>query len=325
MTTTLLAIDDSKTIRRVLEITFAGENYRTVLADSADDAMNKLRSERPSVALVDASLGSSSGYDLCQQIKREAPGVTVIVLSSKQAPYDRARGSSAGADDFIDKPFDTQQLIDKVNSAARRDAAGRTSAAAQPAPAPAAASSGFARPRTNTLAYGTSSAEPAAPASAQSTSVGIGQRAGGFSGTPMPTQPSLGGAAAQTASAYGQRGGPGSLTQPFGSQTAAAQPAAAPAYGGGPSFPSPRTESAPAPAAAPAAARAPSAPAPAVATATAVDGQFAQRLAGLGLTSEQVQGVLALSRDVVEKVVWEVVPVLAETLIKEEIRRLTSD
>jgi CheY-like chemotaxis protein len=329
VTTTLLAIDDSKTIRRVLEITFAGENYRTVLAESADDALNKLRSERPSVALVDASLGSTSGYDLCQQIKREAPGVTVIVLASKQAPYDRARGSSAGADDFIDKPFDTQQLIDKVNSAARREAAGRTSTAAQPAPA--AASSGFARPRTTTLAYGTNAAEPTAPTSTQSTSVGIGQRAGGFSGTPMPTQPSLGGAAAQTSSAYGQRGGPGSLTQPFGSQTAAAQPAPAPAYGGGPSFPSPRAESAPAPAPTPAAARVPSAPAPApapapaVTAATAGDGQFAQRLAGLGLTSEQVQGVLALSRDVVEKVVWEVVPVLAETLIKEEIRRLTSD
>ncbi len=329
MTTTLLAVDDSKTIRRVLEITFAGENYRTVLAESADDAMNKLRSERPSVALVDAGLGSSSGYDLCQQIKREAPGVTVIVLSSKQAPYDRARGSSAGADDFIDKPFDTQQLIDKVNSAARREAAARTGATAAPAPAAAAASSAFARPRTTTLAYGTNAAEPAAPAAAQTTSVGIGQRSAGFSGAPMatPTQPSLGGAAAQTSSAYGQRGGPGSLTQPFGSQTAAAQPAAA-GFGASPSFPSPRTavESAPpAAAAAPAAARAPSAPAPAVATATAVDGQFAQRLAGLGLTNEQVQGVLALSRDVVEKVVWEVVPVLAETLIKEEIRRLTGD
>ena len=86
-------------------------------------------------------------------------------------------------------------------------------------------------------------------------------------------------------------------------------------------------ESAPPAAAVPAAARAPSAPAPgaASASATAVDGQFAQRLAGLGLTNEQVQGVLALSRDVVEKVVWEVVPVLAETLIKEEIRRLTGD
>lgn len=55
----------------------------------------------------------------------------------------------------------------------------------------------------------------------------------------------------------------------------------------------------------------------------AADGQFAEKLAGLGLTRDQVQGVLALSREVVEQVVWEVVPVLAETLIKEEIRRLT--
>ncbi|HMJ16057.1 MAG TPA: response regulator [Polyangiaceae bacterium] len=326
MTTTLLAVDDSKTIRRVLEITFAGENYRTVLAESADDALNKLRAERPSVALVDASLGASSGYDLCQQIKREAPGVTVIVLASKQAPYDRARGSSVGADDFIDKPFDTQQLIDKVNSAARRtgDVAARPSTGAQPVPA---AASTFARPRTTTLAYGTGSTEPVAPATAQSTSVGLGQRSPAFSG-PTPTQPSLAGAA-QTASAYGARGGPASLTQPFGSQGSVSQPA--PAFGGGTQggFPSPRAaiEAAPVPAAVPAAAqpRAASAPGPAVAGATAVDGQFAQRLAGLGLTNEQVQGVLALSRDVVEKVVWEVVPVLAETLIKEEIRRLTSD
>jgi hypothetical protein len=62
----------------------------------------------------------------------------------------------------------------------------------------------------------------------------------------------------------------------------------------------------------------------ALSAATSTDGQFAERLAGLGLTADQVQGVLALSRDVVEKVVWEVVPVLAETLIKEELQRLTS-
>ena len=52
---------------------------------------------------------------------------------------------------------------------------------------------------------------------------------------------------------------------------------------------------------------------------------FAEQLQGLGLTQEQVAGVLALSRDVVERVVWEVVPTLAETIIKEEIRRLTSE
>ena len=49
------------------------------------------------------------------------------------------------------------------------------------------------------------------------------------------------------------------------------------------------------------------------------------RLAELGLTQAQIEGVLALSREVVERVVWEVVPVLAETLIKEEIARLTAD
>ncbi len=49
------------------------------------------------------------------------------------------------------------------------------------------------------------------------------------------------------------------------------------------------------------------------------------KLQGLGLTPDQIQGVLALSREVVEQVVWEVVPVLAETLIQEEIKRLTRD
>jgi hypothetical protein len=61
------------------------------------------------------------------------------------------------------------------------------------------------------------------------------------------------------------------------------------------------------------------------AAALAGDGAFADKLSGLGLTREQIQGVLSLSREVVEQVVWEVVPVLAETLIKEEIKRLTSD
>jgi len=61
-----------------------------------------------------------------------------------------------------------------------------------------------------------------------------------------------------------------------------------------------------------------------VVAAAAADAGLPEKLAGLGLTPEQVDGVLALSRDVVERVVWEVVPVLAETIIKEEIARLTA-
>jgi hypothetical protein len=58
--------------------------------------------------------------------------------------------------------------------------------------------------------------------------------------------------------------------------------------------------------------------------AAAVGADFSAQLQGLGLSAQQVEGVLALSRDVVERVVWEVVPVLAETLIKEELARLTA-
>jgi CheY-like chemotaxis protein len=265
---TLLAVDDSKTMRRVIEITFAGENHRLVLADSADDALAKLRSEQPAVVLIDANLGGGGGgYGLCQTVKRENPGARVLLLASKQQPYDRPRGSSSGADDFIDKPFDTQQLIEKVNGLVRAAAAAPPPpAVAQPAPAPLGE-----RPRAQTLAYGGTAGSPAAP--------------------PRPQSPLV-------------------------------APPAAPGF----PPPPPAVVATPEP---PAVAQPPAmrAPAAAMASATsAIDAApFANKLSGLGLTDDQVQAVLALSREVVERVVWEVVPVLAETLIKEEIRRLTAD
>jgi hypothetical protein len=58
--------------------------------------------------------------------------------------------------------------------------------------------------------------------------------------------------------------------------------------------------------------------------ATSSNGEVAGKLSGMGLTPDQVEGVLALSREVIERVVWEVVPDLAETIIREELKRLTS-
>jgi DNA-binding response OmpR family regulator len=287
LTTTLLAVDDSKTMRRVLEITFAGEDYRVVLAESAQDALAKLRSDRPSVALVDARLGNDSGYDLCQKLKSESPGMRVLILSSKHQPYDRGRGSSSGVDDFMDKPFDTQQLIDKVAALARKAAeAGPAVAVAQGAPPAAATPYRSApqvthepareRPRSPTLSYGTPQAAPPPP--------------------PPPVMP-------QRMPAH---------TQPI-------------AHAAAPIAPTPVTgvqlpREAPTPAAAPRAA----VPA-AVPTAVVGGNGFGERLAELGLSKEQIEGVLALSREVIEKVVWEVVPQLAETMIQEEIRRLTNE
>jgi CheY-like chemotaxis protein len=276
LTTTLLAVDDSKTMRKVLEITFSGEDFRLLLCGSAAEALGKL-SERPSVALVDAGLEGTSGYELCQKLKAAQPGLGVIILSNKQQPYDRVLGGQVGADDFADKPFDTQQLIDKVVALMRK-----APAAAAPAPAPVAAAPLHAT-RSSTLQYGSSPvAAPApAPMAAQASA-------------PLPRQTTPGLAAG---SGFASR-----------APVAAAAPAEA--------------RVAAAPATAPLAATPSKAP---VAAATTNGADFAQKLGGLGLTPQQVEGVLSLSREVIERVVWEVVPTLAETLIREEISRLTKE
>jgi CheY-like chemotaxis protein len=258
VTTTLLAVDDSKTMRRVLEITFAGEDFRTVLCESADEALGKL-GENPQVALVDAGLDNSAGYELCQKIKAAAPNIAVVMLSSKQQPYDRARGSAAGADDFVDKPFDTQQLLEKVTTIARRAASAPVMAVA-PAPVimPSAAkpySPEVGRPRVQTLAYGSTPTPHIPPSPAPPVARPV-----------MTSAPVIEVAHSPVAAV---------IPKPLATDTAAALPA-----------------------------------------------DFAGKLGGLGLSSAQVEAVLSLSREVVEQVVWEVVPTLAETIIKEELRRL---
>lgn len=279
MTTTLLAVDDSKTMRKVIEITFAGEAFKTVVAADAADALAKVQSEHPQVALIDAALEGTNGYDLCRQIKGASPSTVVVLLSNKAQPYDKARGAASGADDFMDKPFDTQQMIDKITNLAKRGAqapavAPAAAPVAAPAAAPLAAKPEAARQRVQTLAYGS---------------------------TPVPPQ-------VAAAPAVKPLGG----SSPFGSR-APTQPGTA-AY------------SPPAPAVAPAPS-APAAPvaAPVTASGNGAHAEFASKLGGLGLTPAQVEGVLSLSREVVEKVVWEVVPTLAEAMIKEEIARLTRE
>jgi CheY-like chemotaxis protein len=271
VTTTLLAVDDSKTMRKVIEITFAGEGFKTVVAADAADAVAKAQSEHPQVALIDAALEGTNGYDLCRQIKGASPSTVVVLLSNKAQPYDKARGAAAGADDFVDKPFDTQQMIDKITTLAKRGAQAPVASVPVPAAAPvpmqpvAAKAPEPQRQRVQTLAYGSTPVPPAAAAA------------------PVAPAKPMGG------------------SSPFGGSRAPTVPGTQAAY---------------------------SPPAPAVAAAPAGNGahaEFASKLGGLGLTPAQIEGVLSLSREVVEKVVWEVVPILAEAMIKEEITRLTRE
>jgi DNA-binding response OmpR family regulator len=241
----LLAVDDSKTMRKVLGITFATDEFEAMLAESPQQALSQLDQFRPDMVLLDVTLGETNGYDLCRQVKSRAPGTPVMILSSRQQPYDPVRGAEVQADDFIDKPFDTQQLREKVKKLMVQN--GQRVAAAPPA-RPAAVAAAPARP-----------AIPRTPPPAM----------------PPPPAPSAIRAPANMARGGAQSAPP--VQERMGHAIAS--------------------------------------------NGAALKAQLEE----MELTREQVQAVLALSREVIERVVWEVVPVLAETLIREEIQRLTRE
>jgi CheY-like chemotaxis protein len=321
--TTLLAIDDSVTMRKVLEMTFAGEDFRVVSAESADAAFAKLRSERPSIVLCDVTLEGAGGYAICAKIKAENPTVAVLLLASKQQPYDAHKGQSARADDFIEKPFDTQQLIDKVKRLATRPVDVRAAApAAAPASMGPATQPGVAPAG---VGVGRPPPAPAAPARAP----------GGPPPAPQnrPAVPGVAGGVGRSTMAYGAYAmqNPGGAAAP--PQAPAASTGAFGARPAAPVAPSPPQPPAAPPTAAPhgtspgmaSPAGIVAASSAAAAAASASNGQLAAQLQHLGLSDAQVSAVLSLSREVIERVVWEVVPVLAETMIREELKRLTSE
>ncbi|MDH5492056.1 MAG: response regulator, partial [Myxococcales bacterium] len=147
MAVKILAVDDSATMRMILEMTFAGEDAEVVSAQSGAEGLQKAAQVQPDVVFADASMDGTDGYALCQQLRSAGSTAALIILSSQHTPYDVAKGKASGVDDHVAKPFDTQIVIDKVKAlVAARPAA----AAAPPRPAPPAAP---ARP-----------AAPAAPA-----------------------------------------------------------------------------------------------------------------------------------------------------------------
>jgi len=310
---TLLAVDDSATMRKVLEITFAGEDFRVITADGAAGALHKM-SEEPVAVVIDTSLpDGGDGYALAREVRSRDARAVIVLLSSRYAPYDPNRGKDAGVDDFIDKPFDSQAIIDKVKKALLAREAGRGAPvvapavtspappiAAAPAPAPHAAPP-FAAPRPPVVSPG---ARPNFPTQRTHTLSFEGSSPNPPPVTAPPAHPVT----------------PISRTAPSGVPIVHAPHAAPPP----PQAPAAPVAHAASPRAVEPVIRA-SAPEAAAPVAAAVNGQLAGKLGDLGLTPGQVEAVLALSREVVERVVWEVVPQLAETIIKEEIARITRD
>ena len=114
--TKVLVIDDSNTIRRSAEIFLKQGGHRVVLAEDGFDALAKLSDYQPDLVFCDILMPRLDGYQTCAIIKRNAKFQTVpiIMLSSKDGLFDKARGRMVGSEDYLTKPFTKDQLLTAV-------------------------------------------------------------------------------------------------------------------------------------------------------------------------------------------------------------------
>jgi len=112
----VLVIDDSKTIRRTAETLLSKEGCTVYTAVDGFDALSKIADHRPDIIFVDIMMPRLDGYQTCSLIKhnrnfRETP---VIMLSSKDGLFDRARGRIVGSEHYLTKPFTKDELIGAI-------------------------------------------------------------------------------------------------------------------------------------------------------------------------------------------------------------------
>src|SRR5262249_16256581 len=142
MPKTLLVADDSLTIRKVIGMVLALEDFHLTSVDNGIDAIARAREMRPDLVLADVLMPGRSGYEVCEALKSDpsTAHVPVLLLSGNFEPFDEGRARAARADGHLTKPFESQALLDKVRAllglpAGQPMLPPRPAMASQPAPA----------------------------------------------------------------------------------------------------------------------------------------------------------------------------------------------
>ncbi len=114
----VMVIDDSNTIRRSAEIFLVQAGCKVILAEDGFDALAKITDHQPDIIFCDIMMPRLDGYQTCALIKKNArfASTPVVMLSSKDGLFDRARGRMVGSDEYLTKPFTKDSLLKAVGS-----------------------------------------------------------------------------------------------------------------------------------------------------------------------------------------------------------------
>jgi two-component system, OmpR family, response regulator MprA len=116
----LLVVDDDRGLRDVLRRALALSGYEIVLAESGAEALNEVISTIPDAVVLDVGLPDIDGLEVCRLLRREGNRVPVLMLTARDSISDRVDGLDAGADDYLVKPFDIDELKARLRALLRR-------------------------------------------------------------------------------------------------------------------------------------------------------------------------------------------------------------
>src|SRR5580692_602512 len=116
----ILIIEDETPMRTALADLLSAEGYRALAAADGQSGLDRALSEKPDLILLDIMLPKLDGFALCAELRRLAVNVPVLMLTAKGQIEDRVSGLDAGADDYLVKPFSTEELLARVRALLRR-------------------------------------------------------------------------------------------------------------------------------------------------------------------------------------------------------------
>lgn len=115
----ILVVEDEKEIANLIRDYLTASNYKVIIANDGDQALELFASEKPQLAVLDIMLPNKDGFEVCRIIRSKS-NIPILMLSAKKEDTDKIIGLGLGADDYITKPFSPRELIARVQSQLRR-------------------------------------------------------------------------------------------------------------------------------------------------------------------------------------------------------------
>ncbi len=116
---TILIVDDEENICELIRLYVEKEGYRAMIATNGQEAMDKFRTEKPDMVLLDIMLPIKDGWQVCREI-RAIDDTPIIMLTAKGETFDKVLGLELGADDYMVKPFEPKELLARMKAVLRR-------------------------------------------------------------------------------------------------------------------------------------------------------------------------------------------------------------